>query len=334
MGRGSTCIGAAFHLCPGCAPSDSALEPGLFISDSVGLFVAVGNSAKQGALSDSISGQISALTGFSADLFFRSYVYFSSSSSSLSLSFFSLSHIALPVFGYPMTLCSLLVPLFFLGFFEDARRQLQAANNNPSNITDRSVFTFAAVLTGALPLVVDADQSDIIASLARLQSRYGFRLVIRGGAEAHVVRAQLASASPPISVLLQARAPPSTFNTHRARWDAATLLRAAGVPVGLYIADVDSARNMRFEAGIAMTYGLSFEDALRAVTSSVAGMFGPATSGLTADAGTASFGSTLGQLAVGGRANFVAFDDDPFSLRSHVQLVALGSHVHCQPIQF
>lgn len=84
-------------------------------------------------------------------------------------------------------------------------------------------------------------------------------------------------------------------------------------------------RNLRFEAGWANSFGLTFDETLAAVTSNVVDMF------MINPQNAAN--NAVGEIRVGAVANFAAFDDDPFSLKSHVQLVTFGSYVHCKPQQ-
>jgi len=147
---------------------------------------------------------------------------------------------------------------------------------------------------------------------------FNFKMAISGGAEAHVLATQLAAAQVP--VILRARTPPSTFNTMRARDDAFGILKAAGVLTALMIEDDDNPRNLRWEAGLLMeSPNVLLQDALQAITTNVATIL--------------NLGSTVGQLSVGATADFVAFDDNPLSFKSRVQLTALGTSISCQPQQ-
>jgi len=76
----------------------------------------------------------------------------------------------------------------------------------------------------------------------------------------------------------------------------------------------------RWEAGLLMEDpSVALQDALRAITLNVATIL--------------NMGPTVGQLSVGATADFVAFDDNPLSLKSRVQLTALGTSISCQPQQ-
>jgi len=190
-------------------------------------------------------------------------------------------------------------------------RAILQANNSES---------ISAVLSGQIPLVAHVDQADEISSILRLKEEFGFNLVIIGGAEAHILAAQLGAANVSV-VLAPARAHPLTFESWRADTHSATILRAANVSVALAELDPSWPRNLRWEAGYAVSEGLGYMDALAAITKIPAQMFGLYSSG-------------VGSVINGQKANFVAFTGDPLSLESNVALVVLGGYVDCTPQQY
>ena len=96
---------------------------------------------------------------------------------------------------------------------------------------------------------------------------------------------------------------PGSFATLNQRQENAALLRKAGVRVAL-IGNDDSdeaqfnARNIKYEAGNAVAYGMSYDDALRAITLTPAELFG--------------LSDRIGSLQAGRDANIVVWSGDPF----------------------
>jgi len=82
------------------------------------------------------------------------------------------------------------------------------------------------------------------------------------------------------------------------RYENAALLAKAGVKVVLLETDTHNARNLRQQAGNAVSYGMSWDQALRAVTLSPAEVFGVA--------------DRYGSLEPGKVANVVVWSGDPF----------------------
>src|SRR5207248_7566013 len=93
------------------------------------------------------------------------------------------------------------------------------------------------------------------------------------------------------------------------RYENAALLAKAGVKVALMETDTHNARNLRQEAGNAVAYGMSWEQALRAVTLSPAEIFGVA--------------DRYGSLEPGKVANVVVWSGDPFEFTTGVEHVLI-----------
>ena len=198
---------------------------------------------------------------------------------------------------------------------------------NYSDPTDR-LFAFRLAIAGRLPVSVDVHGADEILALLRLQRSFGFRLIIQGGAEAHLVAAQLAATTPPTAVVFTSRVPPSAFETLRTRDDSLRLLQAAGVWWGVQSASEDNARNLRWEGGWQRRYsGLSTGQILQGMTVSIARIF-------DLHSADSPWAAGVGQIAVGTRANLVVYDGDPLGVESRVQLVVLGRDLECRPIQY
>jgi len=154
------------------------------------------------------------------------------------------------------------------------------------------------VLSGAIPLVVTANRvADIRASLA-LAKQFGIRIIVSGGAEAWQLGAELAKARVPVILSGMANLPLS-FDELSSREDSAMLLTAAGVTVLLSPqAEPHMTRTLGQDAGNAVAWGLSWGDAMRAVTSNVASVFD----------------LSAGRINPGARADVVLWNGDPLEV--------------------
>ncbi len=168
------------------------------------------------------------------------------------------------------------------------------------------------VLQGRLPLLVAVDkESDIDATLA-LGREYGLKLIIGGGAEAWMMAGKLAAAHVPVLTGAMNNIP-SSFSTLGQRQEAAALLNAAGVPIALVgnagggDEEAFNVRNIKQEAGNSVAYGLSWENALKAVTLWPAQIFGVA--------------DRVGSLEPGREANVVMWSGDPFEFTTRAEHV-------------
>ncbi len=177
------------------------------------------------------------------------------------------------------------------------------------------------VVNGTLPLILEADRaSDIEAALA-FAKEFGIRLVISGGAEAWQVAGKLGAAKVPVMVGAMSNIP-TTFNTLGQRQENAGLLRAAGVTVvlisnGAGDPETFNARNLRFEAGNAVAYGMKRDDALRSITLAPAEVLGVA--------------DRVGSLQPGREGNVVIWSGDPFEFATRAEHVFVRGAEYTSP---
>jgi imidazolonepropionase-like amidohydrolase len=163
-----------------------------------------------------------------------------------------------------------------------------------------------------MPLVVIADKASDIEATIKFAADANVRVIVAGGAEAWMVAAKLATARIPVMTGAMNNIP-GGFSNLASYQENAALLRRAGVDVILIndsgVSDGGSfnVRNIKQEAGNAVAYGMSWDDALAAVTSVPARVFGIA--------------DRYGSLEAGKVANVVVWSGDPFELSSRAEHV-------------
>jgi imidazolonepropionase-like amidohydrolase len=168
------------------------------------------------------------------------------------------------------------------------------------------------VLDGRLPLLLDVDRASDIESAIKLARDYNLKLMISGAAEAWMVGDKLAAAHVPVLTGAMNNIPIS-FSSLGTRQENAGLLRRAGVTVviignaGGGDEEAFNVRNVRFEAGNAVAYGMTREDALRAITLTPAEVFGVA--------------DRIGSLQPGKDADVVVWSGDPFEFATQPEHV-------------
>src|SRR5207237_10829612 len=156
-------------------------------------------------------------------------------------------------------------------------------------------------------------RGDIEAALGRGRE-FGLKLVIAGGAEAWEVAPQLAAARVPVLTGAMNNIP-ATFASLGQRQENAGLLARAGVNVAIVgnagggDEELFNVRNVRYEAGNAVSYGMTWDQALRAVTLGPAEIFGVA--------------DRYGSLEPGKVANVVVWSGDPFEFTTGVEHVLI-----------
>lgn len=211
---------------------------------------------------------------------------------------------------------------------EDTRAFMQRRSAYESGNTRRyaasrlDLEAMIPVVQGRLPLLVMADQARDIQSVLDLATEYDVRVIIAGGAEAWKVADRLAAARVPVLTGAMNNIPMS-FASLGQRQNNAALLREAGVTVAIIgnagggDEETFNARNVRLEAGNAIAYGLSREDALRAVTMAPAEIFGA--------------GNAIGALRPGMDANVVVWSGDPFETTTRAEAVFIKGKRQSEP---
>jgi imidazolonepropionase-like amidohydrolase len=176
-----------------------------------------------------------------------------------------------------------------------------------------------AVIDTTMPLMVEVDRASDIRAVLDLKRRdkLPLKLILLGASEAWQVAADIAAAKVPVMVGAMSNIPGS-FDVLGARQENAALLRAAGIPIVLISNGSDDAQNfnvqnIRYEAGNAVAYGLSWDEALRAVTLAPAEAFGVA--------------DRIGSLRPGRDANVVIWDGDPFEFATRAETVLIRGAV-------
>jgi imidazolonepropionase-like amidohydrolase len=195
-------------------------------------------------------------------------------------------------------------------FYARHRAAFEGANTRELAASRLDLEALQAVLQRRLPLLVQADKASDIESALKLARDYDLRLIIGGGAEAWQVADKLAAAKVPVLAGAMVNIP-SSFSSLGARQENPGLLRRAGVTVALIGTgndpDAFNVRNIKQEAGNAVAYGMSWEDALRAVTLTPAEIFG--------------VDDRVGSLQPGREANLVVWSGDPFEFSTRVEHV-------------
>ena len=166
------------------------------------------------------------------------------------------------------------------------------------------VQTMRDVLARKLPLMVTANHAQDIMSALRLRQEFGIDLVLDGAAEAYLLTDQIKAAG--VKVILH---PPMTRQYgeyENASFTTGAVLKAAGIPFAYqsgYEGYVPKTRVVLFEAAVAATNGLAWNDALASITIDAARVIG--------------LDKRVGSLEVGKDGDVALFDGDPFEYASH-----------------
>ena len=197
-------------------------------------------------------------------------------------------------------------------YYASHRSDFNRAQSRELSADRTDLEAMIPVVEGRLPLLLSADRASDIRAALDIAKDYGLKIIIGGGSEAWMVADELAAAKVPVLTGAMNNIPYS-FAQLGSRQDNAALLRKAGVEVGLIgnagggDEELFNVRNIRFEAGNAVGYGMSWDDALRAITLVPAQIFGVA--------------DEVGSLRPGTEANVVVWDGDPFEFATRATQV-------------
>ena len=206
-------------------------------------------------------------------------------------------------------------------FYLTHRADYDRAATRTLSATREDLEALIPVVEGKLPLILEANRMDEIDAALTLAHDYNLKLIIVGGAEAWLSAERLAAAQVPVLTGAMSNIP-SSFATLNQRQENAGLLRKAGVRVVLVAtsgSDVTrfNARNLKYEAGNAVAYGMTHDDALRAVTLTPAEIFG--------------LSDRIGSLQPGRDANVVVWSGDPFEFSTQVEHVLIRGREVIEP---
>ena len=194
----------------------------------------------------------------------------------------------------------------------ETRQRTAKEDQKPSR--DLRMETLARVVRREMPLLVGVHRAHDIMAALRLATEFNVRIVLDGAAEAYLVADQIKAAGVP--VILHATMYRATGEAENLSMETAATLRKAGIPVALqsgYEGYVPKTRVILFEAAVAAANGLSFDDALAAVTTDAARIIGVA--------------NRVGSLEAGKDADLALFDGDPFEYTTHVTAVIVNGQL-------
>lgn len=189
----------------------------------------------------------------------------------------------------------------------DYRNKLESAGEDKTPARDLGLDALVEVLSGDVPLIIEAHRHSDIMTALRLAEEFGFRLILAGASDAHLLVDEIKAAKVPVIIhptMARARAGSDTRNM---AFTTAAGLMNAGIEVAMqsgFESYVPKTRLVLFEAAMTLPHGASFDQALEMVTTAPALILG--------------LSERVGSLEVGKDGDVALFDGDPFEYTSHV----------------
>ena len=174
----------------------------------------------------------------------------------------------------------------------------------------RDLMAIKRVLSKEIPFVVPVNRASDILSVIEFSKNQNIRLVIMGAAEGWRVAKQLFESKTPV-ILEPINNLPTSFDNLGSKLENAALLNKAGVRL-LISSDRWETHNAylsRQGAGIAVSYGLPWNEAVNALTKNVSETFN------IPDRGT---------LTIGYEADLIVWDADPLEVTSFAEQIYIS----------
>lgn len=198
-----------------------------------------------------------------------------------------------------------------------ASLKVQWLPDNDLGLSEADHNALLPVVTGKMPMVVIVHRAADIRQVLALAKEYPLKLILSGAEEAWQVAPEIAAMKVPV-LLNPTSNIPSSFEQIGASLRNATMLEAAGVEIAISGNDAGHrVRDMRYNAGIAVSRGLPMAAAIEAITLAPARIFGLA--------------DKVGSIEPGKQADLVIWDGDP--LEALTEPVAIYIDGKDQPMQ-
>jgi len=194
-------------------------------------------------------------------------------------------------------------------------RKQSLADESKRPDTDLRLEALAKVLAREWPLLVTADRAHDIASALRIADEFKIRVILDSAAESYLLADRIHAAGVPVIIHPTMRRA-GAGETENISFETAAALTKAGIPIALqsgYESYVPKTRVVLFEAGLAAAHGLSFTEALAAITIDAARIIGVA--------------DRVGSLEIGKDGDVALFDGDPFEYTTHCTGVVIDGQV-------
>tara|TARA_B100000965_G_scaffold120336_1_gene99306 strand:- start:963 stop:2183 length:1221 start_codon:yes stop_codon:yes gene_type:complete len=186
----------------------------------------------------------------------------------------------------------------------DEKSDFEFNNNIPDSIkySRRDLLSLKRVANKEIPLVISADRASDLIALIEFSKAENIKLVIMGASEGWMVAQELSEADIPV-IIEPINNLPSSFDKLGSKLENASILQEKGVKI-LINSDryeTHNAHLSRQGAGTAVSYGLPWNEAIKALTYNIASTFGL---------------NGKGAIKEGFDADLIIWDSDPLEVTS------------------
>ena len=190
--------------------------------------------------------------------------------------------------------------------YADVKSRLTAngAKLQSSFRIDQKMEAMIAAVRGEMPVIVEANTADQMRDVLKFADSAKVKIVIRGGMEGWRIADTLAMKQVPV-IIAPTTAVPGNDAPYDEVYANPGVMAKAGVMIAFESGSASSARDLPYEAGLAEAFGLSSDDALKAITINPAKIWG--------------VDKDYGSIEVGKVANLIVTTGDPIDIRSLIK---------------
>lgn len=170
---------------------------------------------------------------------------------------------------------------------------------------DLKLQALVPVVEGKLPVLVVAEKARDIRNAVEFCTKQNLKMILAGGGEAWKVKDLLKQKNIPVILGPVASLPEEEDDPYDRPMTAPAELVAAGIKIAFASFDTAFSRRLSQQAGNAVAYGLSHDEALKAVTLNAAQILGLA--------------DQLGTIEPGKVANLIVTNGDPLEIRTELR---------------
>ena len=195
-------------------------------------------------------------------------------------------------------------------FNEDSSEIQEFGLPDSVKYSKRDLLAIKRVLNKEIPMVVSINRASDIITMINFAKNQDIKLVIMGASEGWMVSSQLAESNIPV-ILEPINNLPASFDRLGSRLENAALLNDAGVKILIAYDEWEThnAYLSRQGAGIAVSYGLPWHEAINALTKNVSDTFNI---------------PNRGRLLIGHHADLIVWDADPLEVTSFPEQIYIS----------
>lgn len=184
------------------------------------------------------------------------------------------------------------------------------ADLGPDRPIDLTLEPFVPVLDERQAMFVTANGEQAIRNAVQWAERMHVRIVLETNADAQRVAGFLGQHHVPVILSSVLSLPPQEDDFHAYPYQTPGILAKAGVTFAFSSGGFQFSRDVPFQAGRAVGWGLDHDAAIRALTLDAAKILG--------------VDSQVGSIEAGKLANLVVLDGDPLEVRSHIDHIVIA----------